>query len=280
MDHLRCAHTLREHGRVGSRLGAAQEARASGQEQQPTREFRVRADELTTGELITGELTTDELTTGPRNDAVLDRVGARSMSTRLIASGNTCDGSDRGARFSSGRLNPAPIHCGRRSLGRAVASLGVGLVLLACSPPTQHARLSNARGLREGAQVIVAGVVVGTVTSVTVRDGMVDAAFQIEQDHQIRLRQDSCALAAAPAGALTTLVLIPGEGAPQATPTAVPECQPQTADFEALFRTLGQAATGLLQSLGNLVPNGPPASGTPTPTAPAPTPPTPPTPTP
>lgn len=71
----------------------------------------------------------------------------------------------------------------------------IPLVLcLACSGgDTITARLDDARGLETGDKVIVAGIEVGTVKSVSVVDGHAQVEMEIAEGQQVTLHQGACA---------------------------------------------------------------------------------------
>ena len=130
------------------------------------------------------------------------------------------------------------------------SSLPLTLLLLAAGcETTHHARVSHGAGLDEGSPVLVSGVRVGEVREVRVVEGEVDVAFVIARDHDVTLREDSCALATPREGGPGALTLTPGTGAPLTEPRAIPQCELPSNVIGDLARDLGGTLGEVLRSL-------------------------------
>lgn len=147
-------------------------------------------------------------------------------------------------------------------MGRSRLWAVLGLFALSactCAGPTHHARLSDARGLTAGAPVTIAGVTVGSVSAVRVVEADADVSFTLSPEHDITLRETTCAMASVgdeeqAEGATATaesreprLVLVLGDGAPLREPRTLPECR---LDPEDLLSSLGAGLGDLMRSLG------------------------------
>lgn len=143
--------------------------------------------------------------------------------------------------------------------------LGLTLLSLAAGcETTHHARVSHGAGLDEGSPVLVSGVRVGEVREVRVVEGEVDVAFVIGRDHDVTLREDSCALAMPREGGPGALTLSPGTGAPLTEPRTIPQCELPSSAIGDLARDLGGTLGEVLRSLTEGILGGgasPPGSG-------------------
>ena len=128
---------------------------------------------------------------------------------------------------------------------------------------------------------MVSGVRVGEVRDVVVTEGQVDVGFVIDDDHDVTLREDSCAIAQRGEGEPTLLVL-PGEGAPLTEERPLPQCELTAAALGGALDQLGDAVGGVLRGLlggggsggsggsgGGSLPNIPRIPGLPFPGAPS-----------
>ncbi len=141
---------------------------------------------------------------------------------------------------------------------KTITSFGM-LSLLAASgcQTAHHARVDHGAGLDRGSPVMVSGVRVGEVREVRVVEGQVDVEFVLSDDHEVTIREDTCALALAREGEGAVLLLTPGEGAPLAEERAIPQCEllPEGA-LGDLARQLGGALGDLLRQFGGGLGNG------------------------
>ncbi len=124
------------------------------------------------------------------------------------------------------------------------------MFLLGGCETAHHARVDDGAGLAEGSAVMVSGVRVGSVRDVRVVEGEVDVAFVIDDDHDVTLREDSCALALGGEGE-PSLVVVPGEGAPLPEDRALPQCELRGQALTNLAEQFGDTIGGLLRSLGS-----------------------------
>jgi hypothetical protein len=138
------------------------------------------------------------------------------------------------------------------------------LVLLATGCETKHhARISDGAGLVPGSPVVVSGVRVGEVRSVRLIEGQVDVELVIDDEHELTLRNDSCAMARR-GDTGPSLVIIPGVGEP--LPEAnderpIPECDLQAEGMRDLLRSLGEGVGDMMRSLADGVLGGAAGSG-------------------
>lgn len=160
----------------------------------------------------------------------------------------------------------------------------VSLGLASGCQTTHHVRLDDGAGLVEGSPVLVSGVRVGVVQDVRIIEGQVDVEIAIERDHEVTIREDTCAL---PAGGASgpALALSVGTGAPLSEARPIPQCRIDAPDVGDLFRTLGDGFGQILRQLGGGMRGAGPAPATgssggttaptppPDPNAPAPPPP-------
>ena len=124
-----------------------------------------------------------------------------------------------------------------------------GLALAAGCDTTYHARLNDGAGLGEGDPVIVSGVRVGQVEAVRVIEGQVDVELAIDDDHEVTLRTDACAMAV-PQQGQPTLVIAPGTGALLEEDRPIPQCELGGGQLRDLMRGLGEGLGQMLEQLG------------------------------
>lgn len=126
------------------------------------------------------------------------------------------------------------------------------LLALAGCDSTYHARVTDGAGMGEGSPVLVSGVQVGEVKSLSIMEGEVDVEFSVASEHELTMRVDSCVLAVrGEQGA--GLVLVPGEGAPLSEEQAsrpIPECQLPGAELDGVFGQLGNMFGSMLRAFG------------------------------
>lgn len=125
------------------------------------------------------------------------------------------------------------------------------LLALGCDT-TLHARVSDGAGLAEGSPVLVSGVTVGEVKSLAIMEGEVDIEFTIEDEHEITLREDTCALAVRGETG-PGLVLVPGEGAPlneEQAERPIAECRLPGSELNDLFAQLGDTLGSMIRAFG------------------------------
>lgn len=120
--------------------------------------------------------------------------------------------------------------------------------LLAGCETKHHARVDDGAGLDEGDPVMVSGVRVGEVREIVVVEGQVDVVFVIDDEHDVTLREDSCALALRGEGG-PTLVLAPGQGPPLTEERPIPQCAPASPELREMMGQLGDAVGGMLRDL-------------------------------
>ncbi len=132
------------------------------------------------------------------------------------------------------------------------ATLATLTLALAGCQPTHHARLDDGAGLTEGSPVLVSSVRVGHVKSVRVVEANVDVEFEIDDEHQVTLRTDSCALARHADGQReAALILMLGTGAMREGEAPIAQCRIELgAEAGQLMRQLGEGIGGVLRQFG------------------------------
>ncbi|MFK7984486.1 MAG: MlaD family protein [Sandaracinaceae bacterium] len=124
----------------------------------------------------------------------------------------------------------------------------LGLLLAGCDP-TYTARLTDGGGLIEGSPVRVAQVTVGEVRSLRVVEGQVEVEIQVEREHELSMRVDTCAVPVqTPAG--PALALSMGTGALLDEPKTIPQCQPPADQMGDFLEQLGRGMGDLLRVFG------------------------------
>ena len=125
----------------------------------------------------------------------------------------------------------------------------LALSLAAGCDTTYHARLNDGAGLGEGDPVLVSGVRVGQVEAVRVIEGQVDVELSVEDEHEVTLRTDACAMAL-PRDGQPTLVIAPGTGAVLEEDRPIPQCELAGGQLGDLMRGLGEGLGQMLEQLG------------------------------
>lgn len=144
------------------------------------------------------------------------------------------------------------------------------LALTGCDS-TYHARVSDGAGMGEGSPVLVSGVQVGEVQSITITEGEVEIEFSISSDHEITMRNDTCVLAVSGEQG-SGLVLVNGEGSPLTDEQAerpLPECRLPDQELEGIFGQLGNMLGSMIRAFGQGITGGVnPSPGGPVPPTP------------